>query len=169
MDEMGGRSGSFPGSSFVLALLLLTVPCLSTAQPPAPSSVSVKSPESAPVEITADRIEYLQGVDVYEAEGSVVIVQGPVRLTADHVTLFMLSGTMLAEGQVHLTDPSSDIHAERLELDVNTSAGAVTNGTVFIRQSDTLVTGRLLQRFSEMHYRAKGGSFTNCDARDGKV
>ena len=98
-----------------------------------------------------------------------IIVQGPVRLTADRVTLFMLSGTMLAEGQVHLTDPNSDIRADRLELDVNTSAGAVTNGTVFIRQSDTLVTGRLLQRFSEAHYRAKEGSFTNCDARDGKV
>jgi LPS-assembly protein len=169
MDEMGRRSGCFLGSSLLLVFLLVIPPGLLAAQPAPSSSVSVKSPETAPVEITAERIEYLQGVDVYEAEGSVVIVQGPVRLTADRVTLFMLSGTMVAEGQVHLTDPSSDIHADRLELDVNTSAGAVTNGSVFIRQSDTLVTGRLLQRFSEAHYRAKGGSFTNCDARDGKV
>ncbi|HEX3203210.1 MAG TPA: LPS assembly protein LptD, partial [Nitrospiraceae bacterium] len=169
VDEMDGRSGSFLGSSLLLALFLLTAPCLVAAQTAGSSSVSVKSQATAPVEITAERIEYLQGVDVYEAEGSVVIVQGPVHLTADRVTLFMLSGTMVAEGQVHLTDPASDIHAERLELDVNTSAGAVTNGRVFIRQSDTLVTGRLLQRFSEAHYRAKEGSFTNCDAQDGKV
>ncbi|MBM4139637.1 MAG: LPS-assembly protein LptD, partial [Nitrospira sp.] len=28
---------------------------------------------------------------------------------------------------------------------------------------------RLLQRFSEYHYRVKGGSFTNCDAQEGEV
>jgi len=80
-----------------------------------------------------------------------------------------LSGTMIAEGHVHLTDPSSDTEAERLEIDVNTQAGVLTNGTVFLKQSDTLITGRLLQRFSESHYRAKDGSFTNCDAKDGQV
>ena len=96
---MGRRFGSFFGSSLLLVFLLVTSPCPLAAQPAPSSSVSVTSPETAPVEITAERIEYLQGVDVYEAEGSVVIVQGPIRLTADRVTLFMLSGTMVAEGR----------------------------------------------------------------------
>ena len=133
------------------------------------SSVAVKPASGSPIEITADQIQYLQNLEVYEAEGHVVVAQAQLRLTADRVTLMTLSGTMIAEGHVHLTDPSSDTEAERLELDVNTQAGVLTNGTVFLKQSDTLVTGRLLQRFSESHYRAKDGSFTNCDAKDGQV
>ena len=133
------------------------------------STVAVKSGTSAPIEVTADHIEYLQNVEMYEAEGHAVIVQGQTRLTADHVTLMMLSGTVIAEGHVHLTDPASHTEAERLELDVNTQAGVLTNGRVFLKQSDTLVTGRLLQRFSETHYRAKDGSFTNCDAIGGEI
>lgn len=133
------------------------------------STVVPKSGAGAPIEITADHIQYVQNVEMYEAEGHAVIVQGQTRLTADRVTLMMLSGTVIAEGQVHLTDPASDTVAERLELDVNTQAGVLTNGRVFLKQSDTLVTGRLLQRFSESHYRAKDGSFTNCDALEGQV
>ena len=133
------------------------------------SSVAVKPTSGSPIEITADQIQYLQNLEIYEAEGHVVVAQAQLRLTADRVTLMTLSGTMIAEGHVHLTDPTADTAAERLELDVNTQAGVLTNGTVFLKQSDTLITGRLLQRFSENHYRAKDGSFTNCDAKDGQV
>lgn len=158
-------------SVLLIILLLVTVgvPAAFSAQESSQPAVSVKPQSAQPIEITAESIEYLQGVEVYEAEGSVVIVQGPLRLTADHVTLMMLTGTMIATGHVHLTDPTSDLVAERLELDVNTEAGVVTSGRLFLRESNTLVTGRLLQRFSESHYRGKDGGFTNCDAQEGQT
>ena len=165
------RLGLLNGSSVCLLVLLLLGACadsLVVAAEPS-SSVAVKPTSGSPIEITADQIQYLQNLEVYEAEGHAVAAQAQLRLTADRITLMTLSGTMIAEGNVHLTDPSSDIEAERLELDVNTQAGVLTNGTVFLRQSDTLITGRLLQRFSESHYRAKDGSFTNCDAKEGQV
>ena len=165
------RLGLLNGPSVCLLVLILLGACVDSlvvaAEPP--SSVAVKPTSGSPIEITADQIQYLQNLEVYEAEGHAVAAQGQLRLTADRITLMMLSGTMIAEGNVHLTDPSSDVEAERLELDVNTQAGVLTNGAVFLRQSDTLITGRLLQRFSESHYRAKDGSFTNCDAKDGRV
>src|SRR5579884_1641838 len=178
---MGRRSGlsigPFLSLLFTVTLLGSAVAAPPTTPSPAPapepssagSSVAVKPATGAPLDIKADHIQYLQNVDVYEAEGSVVIVQGPIRLTADRVTLFMLTGTAIAEGHVRMTDPTSEIQGERIELDVNTEAGVVTNGQIFIKDSDTLVTGRLLQRFSENHYRAKEGSFTNCDAQYGEV
>ncbi|WP_447977193.1 LPS-assembly protein LptD [Candidatus Nitrospira bockiana] len=160
--------GPFLPCACFLALLLLDA-VVSAAPEQTSPSVAVKPSSGAPIDITAERIEYLQNLEVYEAEGSVVLIQGPVRLTADRLTLMMLTGTAVAEGRVHLTDPKSDVHADRLELDVNTEAGVLTNGLVFIRDSDTLITGRLLQRFSESHYRAKDGSFTNCDAQFGQT
>jgi LPS-assembly protein len=138
--------------------------------PTSPQTTVAKVPGSPePIVITADRTEYLQGNDVYEADGSVVVVQGNRRLTADHITLFMLSGAMVATGHVHLTDPVSETNADRLVLNVNTEMGVIINGKVFVKESNTLLTGRLLQRFSETHYRAKDGSFTNCDANEGQV
>jgi len=45
------------------------------------------SPEGPPLDITAERIEYLQESETYEADGSVVVNQGALRLTADHMTI----------------------------------------------------------------------------------
>ena len=86
---------------------------------------------SPPLDVKADRIDYLQEQDIYEADGSVVIDQGSVHLTADHVTIQALPGVMIATGHVRLTDPKADIVAERLELNVNTEAGVVTHGEVY--------------------------------------
>ena len=69
---------------------------------------------------------------------------------------------MIATGHVRLTDPKADIVAERLELNVNTEAGVIAQ--VYMKASNSTLDGRLIQRFSEDHYRFKEGRFTNCDA-----
>ncbi|MEK6617560.1 MAG: putative LPS assembly protein LptD, partial [Nitrospirota bacterium] len=168
---MGRRRWSVLCPSFLafLSVLVTGIPPTFSAQADPPQTVLAQPASAQPIEITAERIDYLKGPDIYEAEGSVVIVQGPLRLTADRVTIMMLSGTLIATGHVHLSDPTSDMRSERLELDVNTEAGVVTNGELNIKLTDTLVTGRLFQRFSEDHYRVKDGSFTNCDAKEGKI
>ncbi len=124
---------------------------------------------SAPLDITAERIDYRQDQDVYEANGSVVIQQGAIKLTSDHATIQALPGILTAVGHVHLTDPQADVTAERMELNVNTEAGIVTHGRLYVPTTNSSISGGLMQRFSEYHYRAKEGSFTNCDAQDGEV
>lgn len=168
----GRRAYSFLAVYASLAMLLGTlVPAGAAfaADPPKQTAVVTPPASSRQVEITADRIEYFQLTDVYEANGSVVVVQGNVRMTSDHATLFSLSGTLIAEGHVRLKDRVSDVEAERLELNVNTDAGVLTHGQLYINRTNTLFTGRLMQRFSEDHYRAKEGAFTNCDAREGET
>ena len=135
----------------------------------AESTVAPQTGGSQPLSITADRIDYLQDIEVYEAEGSVVITQGALRLSADHVTIRTLSGLLIAVGHARLGDPTSEASAERLELTVNTESGVLATGSLYIKPSNSFLTGRLLQRFSEDHYRIKDGSFTNCDAKDGEI
>ncbi len=144
------------------------IPAWATA---AGSSKSASSPGSGalPLDVKADRIDYLQDQEIYEADGSVVVDQGALHLTADHLTIQALPGVMIATGHVRLTDPKADLATERLELNVNTEAGVVTHGQVYIKASNTTVDGRLIQRFSEDHYRVKEGRFTNCDATDGET
>lgn len=137
----------------------------STQVPVASSSASGQ----VPLDVRADRIDYLQEQEVYEADGAVVLHQGTLHLTADHMTIQALPGVLIATGHVHLTDPKADLTTDRLELNVNTEAGVVTNGQLHLPSTNSFVTGRLLQRFSEDHYRVKEGAFTNCDAREGQV
>ncbi len=154
-----------------LAAALIAFPASSWAasKEPPPSSASATPASGPPIEIAAQRIDYLKDEEIYEADGAVVVRQGTMRLTSDHATIRMLPGTLTAIGHVTLSDPRSDTRSERLELNINTEAGVITNGEVYIKPSNTFVTGRLMQRFSEDHYRAKDGSFTNCDAQEGEV
>ena len=131
--------------------------------------MAAKTGSGIPIDVTADSTTFVQNLDIYEAEGHVVIVQGTMKLTADKATMHMLSGTLIAIGHVHLADTNTDIWSDRLELNVNTDASVITNGKMYMKDSNTLVVGRLLQRFSETHFRAKEGSFTNCDAKDGEI
>ena len=132
-------------------------------------AATTTSPGALPLDITAERIEYLQEQEIYEADGSVVVNQGALRLIADHMTIQALPGVLIATGHVRLTDPKSDLVTERLELNVNTEAGVLTHGRVHLKSTNTSVEGRLLQRFSEDHYRVKEGRFTNCDAQEGET
>ena len=132
-------------------------------------AATTTSPGGLPLDVTAERIDYLQEQEIYEADGSVVVNQGTLRLTADHMTIQALPGVLIATGHVRLIDSKADLATERLELNVNTEAGVVTHGRVYLKASNTLVEGRLLQRFSEDHYRVKEGRFTNCDAQEGET
>ncbi len=125
--------------------------------------------QAVPVAINADRIEYDKDREEYHATGAVDITRGPIHLNADEATLQKLTGLLMARGHVHLRDVKTDIWAEELELNLNTEAGVITNGNIFLKEQNSFVTGRRLQRFSETHYRVKEGSFTNCDAKNGEI
>ena len=167
---MGGVSRFIHACLFIVCWMSsLIFPSLLDAQPvssPVPSTSSGSSPS---VGITADSLEFDQLREVYVAKGSVEVVQGEVRLTADQVTLHKLSGQLVATGHVYLRDEISDLWTEQLDININTEAGVITRGEIFLRERNSFVTGRKIQRFSETHYRIKEGSFTNCDAKDGEI
>ncbi len=165
---VSGRSRISDKLCVFVAVLLLCLPGMAWAKSKSVAS-GASSSGSLPLDVTANRIDYRQDQDVYEADGSVVIQQGTMRLTADHVTIEALSGVVHASGHVHLTDPQADVTTERMDFNVNTEAGVITHGQLYVPQSNTLVSGRLLQRFSEYHYRVKEGQITNCDAQDGEM
>lgn len=155
----------------MLAMLcsLLVVSTPAAQQPGFP--VSGSSPDGSPasLDLTADQVEFDRTTETFIATGAVVITQGHMRLTSDHARLHKLSGRLQANGRVHLRDPVTDIWAEELAINVNTESGVITRGKIHLRETNTWIRGRLLQRFSETHLRAKDGSFTNCDADDGQI
>ncbi len=156
---------------WLLVLIATTLALLpfSASAADTPVGTETSPAGSVPLDITAERIDYRQDQEIYEANGSVVIQQGAIKMTADHATIQALPGILTAVGHVHLTDPQADVTAERMVLNVNTEAGIATHGQLYVLTTNSSISGRLLQRFSEYHYRVKEGSFTNCDAQDGEV
>ncbi len=127
------------------------------------------SPAASPIRLTCERIAFDQVTEEFKAFRSVVVQRGAMRLTADQATFQKLSGRLTVNGRVHLNDGVSDVWAEEMTVDTNMGSGTITNGRIFLKDTNTWVRGRLFQRFSEMHYRVKDGTFTNCDADDGQI
>ncbi len=157
----------FPFASCLIVCVLYAATVV--AQTPSSVSESPTSTSDSPTELTSEHLEFDQVTEVYIATGSVVVVQGDTRLTADHVTLHKLTGDLEAKGHVYLRGKDTDVWSEELEINLNTDAGIITNGDVFMRKENSFVTGERMRRFSETHYRSQDGSFTNCDAKDGEV
>ena len=116
------------------------------AQPKFPASTSSESGTSESLEVTADRTEFHRDTEEFKAFGSVTVTQGIFRLTADQAVLHKLSGRLSGKGRVHLSDRGTDVWAEDLTGNVNTEAWDITNGKIFLKESNAWIRGRLLQK-----------------------
>lgn len=142
---------------------------LETERTSSPRVIPERPDAVSALHVMAERTEFDHVTEEFKAVGSVVVTQGAVRLTADRIALHKLSGRLTATGHVHLKDHEHDVWAEELTVNVNTESVLVVNGKIFLKETGTWLRGRLLQRFSETHYRVKDGTFTNCEADDGQI
>ncbi len=142
----------------VLLLLLQAAPVLG------------EEPSSArPVHIQADTLTYNKVTQTYEGKGSVVVVQGPLRLEADEATLNMSTGQVTAVGHVHLNDGLRDVHGERLDFNFNTTKGVIFHGRLFVLEGNFTIDAQVMERLSEDQYRLEGVSFTTCSMLEGET
>lgn len=166
---------SFPARSrLLLGRLLLAL--LISGLWPTPSAWAISKevtspllnrPEAqAPIHLTADRLEYKKEENLFMAEGSVVITQGPMRVESEYMTLDQQTGTLLATGDVHFSDGENAIDADQIELDVNTQLGVLYDARLFIKSENYLIEGEEMERRDLDRYLLKDASFTACDCEN---
>jgi LPS-assembly protein len=141
--------------SLILLAALSTLPCH--------SAHAQDLLKKIPVTINADKLDYDRTNDVYTALGNVKIEQAGRQLEADKVVLDNKTGDAVAEGKVYLRDKGDILRAEKLEFNVNTGAGVIYNGEVFISKDNYHMKGKKIERLSETVYRVEKGTFTTCD------
>jgi len=154
--------GAVPARPVLLSaalLALMLAPAWSAAEPPA----------SRPIHIQADQLTYHKATQTYEGKGSVVVVQGPLRLEADEAVLEVGTGQVKAVGRVHLNDGFRDIHGDRLDFNVNTTKGVVFHGRLFVLEGNFTLDARVMERLSDEHYRVEEASFTTCSVLEGET
>ncbi len=145
----------------MVIMLALAIPCSQAL-----AATDVVNQEQ-PIDLHADRVEYSRTKDTYIADGNVDIVRGTQHLTADHVTLDMKEGLMEAKGHVIYNDGTQTMNADRMELSMKSKAGVVFHGTILIQESHQYLTGEVIERIDETHYRIEEGSYTACMIQEG--
>ncbi len=120
----------------------------------------------APIHLTADRLEYKREENLFVAEGSVVITQGPMQVESEYMTLDQQTGKLLATGDVHFSDGENTIDADQIELDVNTQLGILYDARLFIKSENYQIEGEEMERRELDRYLIKNASFTACDCEE---
>ena len=123
-------------------------------------------PKKVPISVTADKLDYDRTSDVYIAIGHVKIDQEGIHLEADKVVLNNRTGQADAEGNVYLQDAGNVVHAESVKVNLNTSAGIITKGDLFMKKDNYHVKGDVIERRSETTYHIQHGRFTTCDENE---
>lgn len=122
--------------------------------------------KKVPVTVKADKLDYDRTGDVYVAEGNVKVEQDGMRVEADKITLNNKTGEASAEGKVYLQEKGDVIRADRLQLNINTKAGMIYNGDLFMTKDNLHLKGEKIERRSETVYHIENGRFTTCDENE---
>jgi LPS-assembly protein len=121
---------------------------------------------SEPWHIAADRIQYHQELDLYEAQGNVTVTRQGRKLTADTVVLNQKTQDALAEGNVRLISGEDTLSASRLELNLNTETGLLTNGSLFFSENHLYLSGDHIRKTGPQTFSADRITITACDGPD---
>jgi len=115
--------------------------------------------EGVPLEVQADRIEYLGGLLI--AEGHAVVRYEGTEMTADYISADRASGEVHAQGHVTFERDGNVWQGEELRYNFKTKTG---DFGAFTAQSEKFyITADDAQRVSEHEYLLKGVTITPCE------
>lgn len=134
-----------------------------------PAGSAAEPPVSRPIHIQADHLTYHEVTQTYIGTGSVVVVQGPLRLEADEAALEVGTGQVKADGRVHLNDGLRDIRGDHMDFNVNTTKGVIFHGRLFLLEGNFTLDARVMERLSDEQYRFEDASFTTCSVLEGET
>lgn len=103
--------------------------------------------------------------DIWSAEEEVFISYQDVRIQCDRIQMNKLSGDIEAEGHVVLDQGPSRMSAESLRYNLKTKQGTFVHASGNAPPSFSF-TGDIIERVDERHYRITNGTFTSCEAED---
>ncbi len=117
-----------------------------------------------PVELTADTLNYDKELEIYHANGNVVITQGATTLKARSALVNMAEGTALATGGVELIDEGGNtLSAELIEFNIEKKTALIARGRIFFTDGNVYITGSPIRKTGPVSYDAVRPTYTTCD------
>ncbi len=113
------------------------------------------------VDVQADRMEYDQAEHRIVARGAVRVALGDRSLFADEVTVDLDDESLIASGNVVLTEGLNRLEGDRIEYNYRSNVGFITNGRGTVEPGVSF-SGVEIRREGERQYSLKDGRFTSC-------
>ncbi|MFZ1886385.1 MAG: LPS assembly protein LptD [Candidatus Binataceae bacterium] len=124
-----------------------------------PLESSLKARE--PIFLSGRDLSYDSKQNLLTITGDAKVTEGPTTLKADVITL--KNRTLVhAIGNVHLTDPDSNIFADDGTLDLTTEEAVLTHAKVHALDQSYYLTGSKLQKTTGQNYQAEDATLTTC-------
>lgn len=119
--------------------------------------------ESAPWEITAEKMTYLQEEGLYVAEKNVVVKRGSQVLSADWARYDENTGMIEVKGNVVLESNGDILQAREALFNLQTQTGRVAGGHIFLKENHYHISGESIEKTGPNTYVVKEPRVTTCD------
>jgi LPS-assembly protein len=132
-------------------------------------SEQIKYEENAPVDLTADRLDHDDVRSEVTASGSVVLKQSGYTVSADRIVYSMKNDTVVASGNVVMTDPEGNVHfADTVRLSNKMRDGFISGLQVYLAGGGRLTAKEGTREGDSKIIRLKDAAYTPCECDEGK-
>ncbi|MBE9528460.1 MAG: LPS-assembly protein LptD [Proteobacteria bacterium] len=124
----------------------------------------------APVELTADRLDFDRATRTYRAEGSVVIAQEGTTIRAERATLNTETNIAEASGNVEMIDEGGNsVKGSSVTFNTKEKSAVILGGSLFFKTVNVYITGDPISKIGPETYAADNLSYTTCDCAEGEA
>jgi LPS-assembly protein len=128
---------------------------------PRPLTLAFKKPENGFVEVEAIEQDWVKDAS-WVGIGEVVVRYGSMKLQADRMRVDLVSTDVDAEGNVVLDEGPNRLAASRIHFNLTTKLGLFEEARVDL-DPDYHFTGRVVEKVAASDYVFEDGIFTSCD------
>jgi len=118
--------------------------------------------DEAPLEVTADHLEYERARDVYVARGNVRLVQKGKTLAADWISFSRRGGRGVASGNVVYSDGTDTVYSNFVEFNLTTLQGVLLMARFDASKNRFRMEGEEIIKTGDRTYTFERGRFTTC-------
>lgn len=129
-----------------------------------PLNLAFRKPEDGLVEVEADEQDWIDGVS-WVGIGHVTVTYGSLKLAADRIRVDLVSTDVDAEGNVVVDEGPNRLSASRLRYNLTTKLGLFEDARADLDPSYHF-TGRIVEKVGPDSYVFEDGVFTSCDLPD---
>ncbi|MDL2267926.1 LPS assembly protein LptD [Desulfovibrio sp. OttesenSCG-928-G15] len=137
---------------------------------PAPNAASAEAPplktdsdNLVRWDLTADELRSFNDAEFMEAEGNVLLQRGSEYLKADFARYYSSTKWVYLQGNVRVKTGKDEIKAEEAEFDMRSRVGWLKNGSIFMSDPHTYVSGEHINKHWGDVYSFKQAKVTTCD------
>jgi LPS-assembly protein len=116
----------------------------------------------APVDLTADKLEFNDETGVAVAEGNVSMAFGNRTLRAEKIRYDSRSGEAELTGHVHYKEAGDEFSFDRITLNLESELGILYNGSIRIGSRNYQISSEKFEKTGLQTFRVARGTLTTC-------